>query len=131
MTKLPDLLPAPANKPGKLKEAKWLSGEGAGSWFLIHNEDKARGIFIVARFSSEGHYECGGYYKAKKPFNSMTDYDLTYPCHCMTITVEQENEIVSFELIKKMSEKEFVKMQKAYGIEGVFGARENINPQSN
>lgn len=111
MTKLPDLLPAPANKPEKLKGAKWLSGEGAGSWFLIQNSDKARRIFIVARFSSEGHYECGGYYEAKRPFNSMNDYNLIYPCHCMTITIEQDNEILRFELLKKISEKEFVDLQ--------------------
>jgi hypothetical protein len=100
MIKLPDILPVPEHKPDKLKNAKWLSGEGAGSWFFIKKEN----LFRVFRYSDTGNFECGGIFRADKPFDPDSDYILTYPSHCLKITVVQKGEIISLEIKEKLSE---------------------------
>ena len=48
------------NKPTNLTEnAQWLSGEGAGSWFVI-SSTTGKEVFFIARFSPEGKLECEG-----------------------------------------------------------------------
>ncbi len=112
MIKLPDLLPPPSVCPEKLKDAHWLSGEGAGSWFIISKYEPFYTVYLAARYSPEGNFECGGFYQTMENFNPLQDYQLTYPSHCLKITIAQEGNVIPLELTKKLSPLEFaVEMQ--------------------
>ena len=88
MKPLPDILPEP-RKPSNLPgDAKWLAGEGAGSWFVIH---RSHGIsmYFVQRFSPEGKLECDGLFNASRSIDFTTKFNITYPSHCQKITLIQ------------------------------------------
>lgn len=89
MIKLPEILPKPS-LPGNLpQEAKWLAGEGAGSWFVIEMENDIH--YRIGRFSPEGQLECEGLFKSmSKNIDLKIDYTITYPSHCATVTLSQE-----------------------------------------
>lgn len=106
MLKLPKMIPAPTEKPKTLEAAKWLSGEGAGSWFLIEQYKDSQSLFRAYRYSDKGSFECGGSYQSNKRFDPFIEFKLTYPSHCLKITVEQEGEIITLELITKLFEKD-------------------------
>lgn len=94
MIRLPKTLSEPTNRPEHLSaSAKWLAGEGAGSYFCI---EKANGylLFEVSRYSPEGRLECKGLFLAKSFFDAEADYSCTYPSHCAKVTViQKENRI--------------------------------------
>lgn len=104
MIKLPKILPVPEYKPDKLKNAKWLSGEGAGSWFTIKPEIEEMNLYRVIRYSETGNFECGGIFQADKFFDPDSEFILTYPSHCLKITLVQEGEIISLRIKEKLSE---------------------------
>ena len=88
--KLPNNLP---------QTAQWLSGEGAGSWFVI--EPKETGFEII-RFSPEGKMECEGLFNCenRSEFKIEKEYQFTHLSHCKTVRILQENTIFVFERIK-------------------------------
>ncbi len=93
MTDLPKILPPPSI-PGDLPDnSKWLSGEGAGSWFSIKPYENFR--YYVTRFSPEGIIECEGFFKTDKTMNLNDEYEIGYPSHCMEITIIQNSENIS------------------------------------
>lgn len=102
MLNLPEVLEAPKSKPAKLTGAKWLAGEGAGSWFLIEPCPKNRSKFLMRRFSEKGNFECGGYFEASLNLDLSTDFELTYPSHCMKFSVIQKGAIINLSLIEKI-----------------------------
>ncbi len=103
MKKLPEVLETPQSKPTKLAGAKWLAGEGAGSWFLIESQDNSHTLFLVRRFSDQGCFECGGYFKATSILDLAAGFELTYPSHCMKVSVIQNKTIITLNLTKKKS----------------------------
>ncbi len=96
MIKLPKILPAPERPVHLPSDAKWLSGEGAGSWFVIEPE---RGLneYTISRYSPEGSLECEGLFVAAREMISHLNYEITYPAHCSVVTVIQEEEVIRFE----------------------------------
>ena len=62
MTKQPKILPPPDERPSHLPlTGKWLSGEGAGSWFVIE-ETRTKLQYRITRLSPGGMIECKGDY---------------------------------------------------------------------
>jgi len=96
MIKLPQILPRPDKLPAHLPETvKWLSGEGAGSWFTI----EATGNHLryqITRFSPTGMIECKDMFQSDKVIYLNRQYELTYPSHCSKVTVIQGKEIICF-----------------------------------
>ncbi len=89
MIKLPEILPMPSIPENLPPTAKWLAGEGAGSWFVIEMENEVQ--YRISRFSPEGHIECEGFFKsASKNIDMKKDYDITYPSHCAMVSILQE-----------------------------------------
>ncbi len=90
MIRLPEILPEPERPVNLPEEARWLSGEGAGSWFVI-NEISGGLMFEVARYSPEGFPECTGIFRSEsRELNLDLPYKITYPSHCKIITISRE-----------------------------------------
>lgn len=95
MTKLPKILPPPTKQiPGLPTHAKWLAGEGAGSWFVIEPTEYPR-QYYATRLSPEGVIECQGLFIASKEIDLEAAYSIAYPAHCLKISLLQENEKIS------------------------------------
>jgi hypothetical protein len=76
MIDLPNILPE-SNLPHHLPtSAKWLAGEGAGSWFVI---EKTQGnSYKITRFSPEGNIECENLFQTDSEFALEEDFTITY-----------------------------------------------------
>lgn len=98
MIKLPNVLAQPKRPSHLPLIAKWLSGEGAGSWFVIEGrEDKS--IYKITRFSPEGKVECEGIFTADKRVNLKKYFEITYPAHCKIVNIVQDMDRVRFKKI--------------------------------
>ncbi len=75
---------------------RWLSGEGAGSWFLIEKEEQYSDHYKVVRFSPDGIIECQGVFEASKSFDINKEFKLTFPSHCALVTVIQNRKEIRF-----------------------------------
>ena len=93
MTKLDEILAPPSRPKGISEDSKWLSGEGAGSWFSV--KMLTHDTFVVSRFSPSGSLECDGLFKTSQKFNPKLSFDLYYPSHCKKVTIVQDNSIIS------------------------------------
>lgn len=94
MIKLPKILPMPSLPSNLPPTAKWLAGEGAGSWFVIEKENDVH--YRIGRFSPKGHIECEGLFRStSKKIDLKIDYTITYPSHCATVTIFQEDEKIT------------------------------------
>ncbi len=95
---LKSTLPQPARHESIPQNAQWLSGEGAGSWFVFKPFESA---LLVTRYSPEGVIECGGFYKNTNNdvLNPGLNYQITYPSNCNVISLLNKGKIYSFELI--------------------------------
>lgn len=96
MIKLPEILPPPMERPSDLPAtAKWLSGEGAGSWFVIEEIEKLL-HYHITRFSPEGIIECEGLFQPDTEIDLKKEFSITYPAHCSRITIIQEDTMIHF-----------------------------------
>jgi len=90
----------PPEQPKHLPaNAQWLSGEGAGSWFVYnHVQNKIK----VSRYSPDGNLECVGYYKNHKDYSSYFKQYLPidYPSNCKVVSLLIDNEKVLFERVE-------------------------------
>lgn len=75
------------------ENAKWLSGEGAGSWFLIKAYQDS---FKITRFSPEGDIECQSIFKTNGTFDLNEEFEMTYLSHCKEVNVIQNNQKITF-----------------------------------
>ena len=92
--KLPKLLKQP-NIPENLpKDAKWLAGEGAGSWFVFLKMNER---VLVRRFSPKGQFECENTYEID--FNLEDNFKMDYPSHCSVISIIHNDTKRRFEAI--------------------------------
>jgi hypothetical protein len=79
--------------------AKWLSGEGAGSWFYLEkNEDN----YSITRFSPSGVTECKGIFNTENLFDIDTEYKITFLSHCAEVKVIQNNLKIKFTIARKL-----------------------------
>lgn len=114
-TLIPKLLKATAFCPAPLKDkrklkltleqplknekiaenAKWLSGEGSGSWFSI-NEDLEN--YLISRYSPEGELECRGIFKVSNfnYFNLNLPFQIDHLSHCQSVVVNQSGKLIIF-----------------------------------
>ena len=91
MSRLPKTLLAPRLPKSIPKNAKWLAGEGAGSWFVIKQEELG---FLVSRYSPMGQMECSASMKSDGPFNLDSKYEFTFPSHCARVTLLQDGQVI-------------------------------------
>ena len=94
------ILPSP-KKPEQLStNAKWLSGEGCGSWFTIELRESN---FLISRYSPEGKLECSGIFQqvSGEAINFNIDYKFTYLSHCAEVNIIQNENQLKFKLISK------------------------------
>ena len=89
-------LPAPPKPEFLSPKCQWLSGEVAGSWFLLEGGDND---FSISRFSPEGEEEGRGkFFLSPGPqnFNPEKPYVFTHLSHCSMVNVIQGNEKFTF-----------------------------------
>lgn len=95
MIKLPKVLPAPLHPSSIPKEAKWLSGEGAGSWFSIKTLNH-KNQYMIKRFSPDGQFECEGVFVPEIDVDLREGYLMTYPSHCSVVSIIQGTKKIRF-----------------------------------
>ncbi len=80
------------------ENAIWLSGEGAGSWFVL----ELKGNIIKSdRYSPSGNLECSGYFISDKEINFTLSekFTLSYPSTCKSIKISYQNKEFIFSRI--------------------------------
>lgn len=101
-------LAAPKKHKDIPSKARWLGGEGAGSWFeiVLFNEDakednKLKSLYLITRFAPNSTIECKGIFTCNANFEVEKNYDLSYLSHCAEVNVKQENKNIKFQLKEK------------------------------
>ncbi len=90
-------LPAPERHFSIPKNAQWLSGEGAGSWFVFEFEGT---LLKVTRYSPYGVIECTGLYEnndALKLLNENSTFSVSYPSNCKTVSLKVSGTEIRFQ----------------------------------
>ncbi|MBI1268551.1 MAG: hypothetical protein GC193_14095 [Cryomorphaceae bacterium] len=94
---LPDVLLAP-ERPWKVGEkAKWLAGEGAGSWFVV-NQISIRN-FEITRFDPQGEIECKGLFYSTDLLDLHDEWMITYPSHCAFVSLVIQDDVFTLKRI--------------------------------
>jgi hypothetical protein len=91
--KLKTTLNAPPKHAAIPKNAQWLSGEGAGSWYAIkYIED----YYLFSRYSPEGIQECSGKFHTRngQVLDLGSVYKITYLSHCSLVRIIQNDMII-------------------------------------
>jgi hypothetical protein len=85
---LKQTLPAPIRVAPIPEDAKWLAGEGAGSWFHLIREGEN---WRISRYSPTGSMECTGkFYLLKgEGFDWRKPYTFIHLSHCQMIRITQ------------------------------------------
>lgn len=81
-------LPAPERHPAIPENARWLSGEGAGSWFVFEFEGY---LLKVTRYSPEGVLECTGLFENRDAIQLLqqhSTFSVSYPSNCKTVSLK-------------------------------------------
>ncbi len=98
MTNSPMILPEPRLPKHVPDKVKWLAGEGAGSWFLIENDNENH--YKITRYSPEGKIECEGlFYSKSRNLDLDRGFKISYPSHCATVTLVQDKWIITLKRI--------------------------------
>ncbi len=87
----------PPPRDTKIPEnAQWLSGEGAGSWFVFEVQ-KSR--LRVTRYSPDGLIECTGHYGNQNSHSVLPDnsFRITYPSNCKVVSLANKDTELRFE----------------------------------
>lgn len=101
--KMKQVLPKPDKYIINHPHAKWHSGEGAGSWFLIQKLSDYQ--YLVTRYSPEGQIEFEGSFKTSEALN-LENISLTYPSHGLLLSLNENGikQIFSIESIPIFTE---------------------------
>lgn len=94
-SELVSTLPRPEKTPNIPESAQWLSGEGAGSWFMI---ELKKGLLKVTRYAPDGTIECSGYYKGSVNGQSVDpgSYKIDYPSNCREMNLRHKDRNTRF-----------------------------------
>jgi hypothetical protein len=92
VSKLPEVLSAPLHPNNIPQSAKWLAGEGAGSWFVF---EAVRDTIEVTRYSNLGDLECTGHFKPSALLHVNKPFEVTYPSHCSKVTILQQGKRIT------------------------------------
>jgi len=87
-SQLPKVLTQPEMPSNIGLNGKWLSGEGAGSWFVF--EKKENRAVEITRFSPKGNFECKENFNLPSSFIITKNFSVTYPSNCSLVTVKQD-----------------------------------------
>ncbi|MBL1281305.1 MAG: hypothetical protein COA33_013585 [Fluviicola sp.] len=98
--KLPKILLQPKLPESLPEHAKWLSGEGAGSWFVF---EKAENNYRITRYSPKGKFECENMFTCSEKFSLEDNFTMNYPSHCSKVTVIQDNLSLKFSVIDRIN----------------------------
>jgi hypothetical protein len=93
--KLKNTLPQPPKNSNIPENAKWLSGEGAGSWFSISVQS---GTYQISRFNPDGELECKSDFtiSEKHNFNINNHFVIDHLSHCQKVVVIQNDAKIEF-----------------------------------
>lgn len=90
-------LPAPARHKKIPANAQWLSGEGAGSWFVA---EPVQNQLKVTRYSPQGNVECSGIYKHPKiSLDKNHPFSIKHPTDCKTLSLQVAGSVFRFRRI--------------------------------
>lgn len=94
------IVPKPQLPKNLATNAKWLSGEGCGSWFAIEMKESN---FFISRYSPDGKLECSGIFQQiqGESIDLNNDYEFTYLSHCAEVNIIQNKSKLKFKLISK------------------------------
>jgi hypothetical protein len=95
MINLPKILQQPKLPYALPATAKWLSGEGAGSWFVIEVVENGM-RHKITRYSPIGTIECEGLFSSEEKVDLSKGFKITYPSHCQKVTIIYLNRKASF-----------------------------------
>ena len=86
----------PDRSPKIPKNAQWLSGEGAGSWFVFEFQNT---LLKVTRYSPGGVIECTGLYKNHNGHAVEPEglFRITYPSNCKVVSLTNRDTEIRFE----------------------------------
>jgi hypothetical protein len=75
------------------ENAKWLSGEGSGSWFVINQQS---GNYQISRYGPEGELECKGMFKITNMrfFDIKLPFHIDYLSHCQRVIIYQSKHLI-------------------------------------
>lgn len=95
MIELPKILASPELPPNLSSSAKWLAGEGAGSWFeFIRLENDIS--YRITRYSPKGSIECEGLFIANSDVDHNFEFQITYPSNCSIVCIFQKSRKIYF-----------------------------------
>lgn len=85
---LSSTLAAPERHPSIHAEARWLSGEGAGSWFHVAYVGYN---YSITRYSPDGKVECNGLFACDNGqlINLTLPFSIVHLSHCARVAIEQ------------------------------------------
>lgn len=88
-------LSRPERHPGIPESAQWLSGEGAGSWFVADVKGK---VLEVTRYSPDGKLECRGVFEGAGIGHVATgdQFTVDYPSNCNQVILKNGTKILLF-----------------------------------
>jgi hypothetical protein len=91
-SELSGTLPEPKSNDKIPFGARWLSGEGAGSWF--HIAKRQDGHYHITRYSPEGEVECNSVFRndTAVTFEPMLPFELVHLSHCAQVRVVQNEQ---------------------------------------
>lgn len=98
------ILPADLH-PNIPQEAKWLSGQGEGTWFVVTKEKYLNEQqYRVRRFSPQGNLECDRLFELNDlGFDINRDFEIAHVSHCAIVRVKQAEKVFKMEFKKEFN----------------------------
>ena len=86
-------------------EAKWLTGQGEGTWFTITKEaNLASNEYRVRRTSPQGNLDCDRIFVIEEEsFDFNSEWDITHVSHCAIVRVIQEGKVYQLDFMREYS----------------------------
>ena len=100
MTKIGTII-APELPQHISSKAQWLSGQGAGVWFVIE-PTSIENQYLIKRYNPEGELDCEGIFEVEEnetAFNISQPYQFTHISHCAKCRIIQNEVIFVFNIL--------------------------------
>ena len=90
--------------PEHLMDAQYLSGTGAGAYFLLKNNASfAKKVYEIKRYNDLGELDFTGLFRVLNPdFDSEMPFEFVYDSNCSYCHVAQNTKIFRFELVERV-----------------------------